>query len=292
MNAPTEAHVQQKARAFVAGVDSSNIRNDLSAYLQAAGASLKKKVLSAGESGFTITKLDGKHVITVNSQETTERQRFTICHEIAHIMLELPSSHVQVPSWSFAKRDPNEVLCDAFAAELLMPYKLFKAAMPAEEPSLSVIERLASDFNTSFPAAASRYATLASFPCAFVTMERDSIRYAARSTALRAANAWITPRAQIPRGSVAHRLRAAGLSTFETDFVEQDLWFATWEKGLELSELSRHYAHSDTTVSLIWFQDEALPEVERDRFGTRVVEDAGLDELTGELPWPGKKKRK
>ena len=37
---------------------------------------------------------------------------------------------------------------------------------------------------------------------------------------------------------------------------------------------------------------ENLPEVEVTRFGKRVVDDGGLPELTGELPWPGSKKRR
>ena len=97
-----EADVTQKARAFVAKVDVSGIREDLTPYVVAANAKVKKEELSEGESGYTITKPNGKHVITVNSLETEERQRFTICHEIAHIVLALESSHEEVPSWSLS----------------------------------------------------------------------------------------------------------------------------------------------------------------------------------------------
>ena len=103
--------------------DVSNIRNDLSPYVAAVNAKVKKEKLGEGESGYTITKSNGKHIITVNSLETDERQRFTICHEIAHIELDPASSHEEVPSWSYAKRHPNEISCDTFAAELLMPYQ-------------------------------------------------------------------------------------------------------------------------------------------------------------------------
>ena len=102
-----ESDVRQKARAFIAKVDVSNIRGDLSPYVTAANAKVKKDELGEGESGYTITKPNGKHIITVNSLETEERQRFTICHEIAHIVLDLESSHEEVPSWSYAKRHPN-----------------------------------------------------------------------------------------------------------------------------------------------------------------------------------------
>lgn len=287
-----EIDVQQRARAFVAGVDMNDIHNDLSAYVDAANAKMVNEELDDGESGYTVTKPNGEHVITVNSLETEERRRFTVCHEIAHIVLDLPSSHDEVPSWSYAKRDPNEILCDAFAAELLMPYQMWKAQAPMDEPSVEVIQRLAQKFRTSFPATASRYASLADIPCGFVTMERGLIRYAARSTALRRLGAWIPPRSPIPEGSVAHRLRTAGTNAIETDEVSQDIWFQEWEKGLDLWEMARHYHRSDTAVALLWFSPDDLPDVEVTRFGVRIKEEDGLEELTGELPWPGKSRRK
>jgi Zn-dependent peptidase ImmA (M78 family) len=166
-----EVEVQQRARSFVANIDVSNIRDDLTPYLTAVNAKVVKEELGVGESGYTLTKPNGKHIITVNSLESEERQRFTVCHEVAHIALNLPSSHAEVPSWSFAKRHPNEIVCDTFAAELLMPYQQWLSAVPRGEPSADIIEYMATVFRTSFPAASSRFAYLTDLPCAFVTME-------------------------------------------------------------------------------------------------------------------------
>jgi len=280
------------ARAFIASLDLRNIRKDLSVYLRAAGAICIEEEMGDGESGTTFTRPDGKHVTTVNSRESEERRRFTVCHEIAHIMLKLPSSHEGVPTWSFAKRHPNEIACDWFAAELLMPYKQWLESVPKGEPSFEVIERMAAEFRCSYPATASRYAALATAPCAFVTMEHGMVRYAARSTALRRVRAWISPRTPIPQGSVAHGLRSAGLSGHASGEIAHDVWFENWEPGLDMNEMSRHYRSTDTTTSLLWFEAEELPEREFDRFGRQMREDEGLEELTGELPWPGKSRRK
>lgn len=287
-----EADVQQRARTFVASVDASNIRDDLSPYVFAVNAKVVMEELGEGESGYTITKPNGKHVITVNSLEPEARQRFTICHEVAHIALSLSSSHDEVPSWSYAKRHPNEVACDTFAAELLMPYQQWLEVVPRGEPSAELIEHMATSFRISFPAAGSRFACLTDMPCAFVTMEHGVVRYAARSMSLRQANAWIPPRSPIPPGSVSHQLRAAGASAMDTEEVAQDVWFEDWERGLDLWELSRHYHRSDTTIALLWFDGEDLPEVEVSRLGIRVEDDGGLAELTGQLPWPGRSRRR
>ena len=42
---------------------------------------------------------------------------------------------------------------------------------------------------------------------------------------------------------------------------------------------------------LLWFEEDDLPERDFDRFGRRV-ESEGLAELTGDLPWPGKSRRR
>ena len=287
-----EADVVQRARTFVSKVNISNISEDLTAYVIEAKAKLRSEELELGEAGYTITKPDGNHIVTVNSLDSEERQRFTICHEIAHIVLGLPSSHEEIPSWSYAKRELNEVWCDIFAAELLMPYQIWKAAVEDTEPSIEVIEELAQNFKTSFPAAASRYASLSSTPCAYVTMEKGTIRYASRSTVLRRVNAWISPKSPIPPGSVSHRIRATEQNGFDSGNVAQDVWFENWQKGSELVEIARHYAQYDITVALLWFSDDDLPEVDIDRFGKRVIDDNGPQELTGELPWPDKRRRK
>lgn len=280
-----ELWVRQKARGFVAKVALSPVFGDLTPYLEAINAKLRQEELEQGESGYTITKPNGRHIVTVNCTETLERQRFTICHEIAHIVLELPSSHEEVPSWSYAKRHPNEVACDTFASELLMPYKLWLEKTPSDDPSMEVIENLARTFGTSFPAAASRYASLSQRPCAFVTMERGAVRYASRSASLRNVNARISARSTIPAGSVAKRLRDEGASGAISGEVAQDIWFDDWEKGSNLREISRHFSSRDTTVSLLWFDEDELPNRELDRFGTPTQQNEGLEELTGHLSW-------
>lgn len=291
-NPVDDVAIQLRARQFVASSAPSNPLNDLEIYAKAVNATVRYEALGVNESGYTMTKRDGRQIIVVNKDEIAERQRFTICHEVAHIVLKLPSRHEHVPSWSLAKRDPNEIACDIFASELLLPYKAWLQAVPGDEPSVSVIQALAKRFACSFHVAASRYASLATFPCALVTMDHGGIRHAARSASLRSIGAWITPRSSVPPESIAARLRDRGESGTEQGEVPQDAWFDEWDESEPMNELARHSAKSDSTLSLLWFSDEDMPEREVDRFNQRYVDDGGLRELTGELPWPGHSKRK
>ena len=287
-----EVDVQQRARFFISPLDLTNISIDLSVYAEAANAKLRFQELAPGESGYSVTRPNGQHVITVNKLESPRRQRFTICHEMAHLVLKLPSSHEEVPLWSAAKRDVNEILCDVFAAELLMPYGLWLRDVPEGEPSEEIIQHMADAFVASFQTAASRYASLSTSPCAYVTMSAGVVRYAARSLSLRKRGAIIPPRSPIPQGSVSYRIRESRLAHTHTETVAQDLWFRDWDRGYDMSEMARNYPRFDETIALLWFDDEDMPEVEINRFGQVETDDGGLAELTGELPWPSKRRKR
>jgi hypothetical protein len=279
-----------KARDFVNKVAPAGIPVSVKAYAEAMGATIYvDHELESDELGYC-AEIKGKLRIAVNGGDDEPRRRFTVCHEIAHRVLELPSEHSGVATWSYAKRSPNEILCDVFAAELLLPYKLFKPLVEKSDISLAAIDDLAELGVVSNMATGSRFATLARAPCAFVLAEQGKVRYAARSTALREAKAWVPLRAPLPEGSVAAR-RRAGIACDTPEEIEADVWFNDWARGGTLLEDARHLKQWDQTVALIWFEDEELPSETRDH-RQREEEETGLAELDGILPWPGKKRRK
>jgi len=187
------------------------------------------------------------------------------------------------------KRSLDEICCDVFAAELLLPTLLFKPIVEETSISLAIVDDLARRCHASFTATGSRFAVVASVPCAFVFSETGTVRYASRSKALREANAWIPPRTPLPLGSVSERLRA-GVSCDGAEEIEGDRWFSDWQRGGVLREDARHLVQWDQTLTLLWFEDDELPPPKP---GSRQEEEEiGLQELDGILPWPGKKRRK
>jgi len=285
-----ELTVVLKARELINKVGPTTIPAPIKAYVERIGAVLRvERNLKPDEPGWCFES-NGKHYICVNGRDSDERQNFTACHEIAHIVLGLPSDHQATPWWSYAKRSSNEIWCDVFAAELLLPYKLFKPLVEKSDISLSAVDSLAKDFVASTMATGSRFATLMRAPCAFVLSEQGKVRYASRSTALREANAWVQPRIALPKGSVCERLRAGGAGDGPEE-IEADVWFSNWDRGGVLLEDARHLAQWDQTIALIWFEDEEVPSPEQDRH-KREEEESGLAELDGVLPWPGRKRRK
>ncbi len=281
----SEIEVRQRARKFVDEANAGEIPA-MHAYAKLANARIRSESLGRAESASTINHPKGGFVITVNEDETDERQRFSICHEIGHIVLELPTVHGDKPIWTAVKRHPNEVMCDWFASELLMPYKAFEKRIPSGDPSVAVIEDLGKVFGSSFPATASRYASLAAFPCAYVMMDGETVTYASANTAFRSKGIRIACKCPIPHGSVAQRLRTDGRRATDTEQIAQDIWIENCEAGYDLWELSRHNSEYDETISLLWCAEEDLPRGEVDRFNKRIDEDnGGLEELTGVISW-------
>lgn len=286
-----ELSVVLKARGLVNKVAPAAVPVSVEAYVAEIGAVLRKdNSLGPEEAGYSFPKGDG-HYICVNGNDRPERQRFTVCHEIAHIVLGLPSDHEQLPWWSYARRPFNEILCDVFAAELLLPFGLFKRFVDKADIGLAAVEELAGRFDASMSATGSRFAAVAGCPCAFVLSEKGAVRYASRSTPLRHGNAWIAPRMALPVGSVCARLHAGGTCDGPEE-TAADLWFSSWDRGGTLLEDARYFPQWDQTLALLWFEDEELPTPATERSREREADEQGLAELDGILPWPGKKRRR
>ena len=278
-----------KARELVRKAAITALPVKIDAYLPLVNAKLKfDKTMGAGEAGSTF-EMDGTYFISVNGNERSERQRFTACHEIAHIVLELPSEHAGGVWWSYSKRPPNEILCDAFAAELLLPHSLFKPLVDAADIGFKAISQMAKEFETSLTATASRFATFSAAPCAFVLSEGGQVRYSVMSRDMREARARVSY-STLPTSCQAALLRKGGTYDGPSE-IAADIWFEDWRKGGTLLEDTRFSSDWDQTLSLLWFEHEEVPKTETENRG-HGHEAVGLAELDGNLPWPGKRRRR
>jgi hypothetical protein len=101
------------------------------------------------------------------------RKRFTVAHEIGHFVIphhrELASECAGGSIESFSRRlAAPELEANEFAAELLLPSKEVASRFDLDDPSLSGISVVASDFETSLSATTWRFLDLTGQPCAVV----------------------------------------------------------------------------------------------------------------------------
>lgn len=103
-------------------------------------------------SGFLLKKAEG-YIIYINSFEETERQNFTIAHELAHFFLHgrnLGHGEVLLRGSRDDYEFSEEREANSLAAEILMPYELIKTE--AKRDDIHTIEDLANAFEVSLPA--------------------------------------------------------------------------------------------------------------------------------------------
>jgi hypothetical protein len=276
-----------------------HLRLPLREYL-AAVAGLPKNIvirlddtLADEESGHTVP-VAGKQCIVLNARHSEERQRFTAWHEIGHIVLEVATEHER-GSGDFVRRTQNEVFCDVFAAEMLLPKRLFVPLVEDADLAFASIERLSSEFNASLAATGSRFAELSDRLCAFVLAQDGVIRYASRSRSMKDCGAWIDCSRNVPESSLAHQLvhplprasRSDGL--IEVDAVH---WLNDWKRGGRLIEEACHSPRFNQTLSLLWFKDDRVPEPDHKYADDNEYDELALKPLDGILPWPGTRRRR
>ena len=286
----------RRARQFLRDAGDISVPVDVERLAAAAKAKIKFAYDLADDESGQMTLFRNKHVIVVNGNHREERQRFTVLHEIAHIVLALPSQHHGATLKTgvllrYGRRPEEEVLCDVFAAECLLPYDLFASQVADTDISLDAVKSLAKEYKASLTATASRFALNANEPCAFVLSEDRRIRYVSQSKYLRQLKGWINANAAVPQGSVAQRLMQGSSKTEDYDEIPTEVWFdggirkrpVVMEEAILLREWNQ-------CLSLIWFDEgvRAFPERWEEDEDDRPL----LKELDGTLPWPSKSRRR
>lgn len=106
-------------------------------------------------------QFQGRDTIIIDPRRRTlAGQRFTLAHELGHIIL----GHTNAPArWGLAEgapgnREENEA--NQFAGALLMPRKRYREDMKGQPTTFTTMERLASLYDVSLTAATIRYTTL------------------------------------------------------------------------------------------------------------------------------------
>jgi hypothetical protein len=100
----------------------------------------------------------------------------------------------------------------------------------------------------------------------------------------------VRPGMDLPPDSLSARVRSGAIPS-GPEPAEPDQWFEDWERDGSLFEDARHLGAWDQTLTLLWFEDEDLPPPRPERKQWEE-ETYGLRELDGELPWPGRSKRR
>lgn len=98
---------------------------------------------------------EGSTRIVVRAGLSRERRRFTIAHEICHVLLSDPRSDI-VAARHIIGSDEEERFCEDFAAALLLPWRWVKAVAYGRPQTLHTLRVVAGRSNTSLASACVR----------------------------------------------------------------------------------------------------------------------------------------
>lgn len=136
-------------------------------------ATIRYEPFDGEMSGMVHRSPEGKAIIGVNSSHSRERRRFTIAHELGHLLLHADEAfHVDEKfrieeflmyrnGSSSLATDAREIEANQFAAELLMPSHMLKAHLVSllGGVDMDAIDELAGLFDVSIQAMTIRLST-------------------------------------------------------------------------------------------------------------------------------------
>lgn len=134
-------------------------------------------------SGMLISTDEG-YVIAIKRDDPPSKQDYSLAHEIGHLVVAANSTHDDSPQAKHRdltvvhshNNQHEERLCEAIAAELLMPMDAFRSRLTEFGSSLNSVTRLAKVFGTSITATAIRYCEFLPEPCLLVRCRPDRTR--------------------------------------------------------------------------------------------------------------------
>lgn len=225
-------------------------------------------------------------IITVDRSASPERQRFSAAHELGHWMRDRGKI-------AFACTDPDleghwtddnpERRANRYAADLLLPRKMFQTRARGMAPTFESARQLAAAFRTSLTATVIRLVELGTAPAMVIALDRSGRRWFSASDVV-PKELW--PRARPGASTTAAKLLDGRLATGSPRAldVDADEWFEHRDASRYILKEDSIAACGGLVLSLLWWQNESQILAIRDD-----DDHASISELTGDLSFHGRR---
>lgn len=195
-------------------------------------------------------------IITVNRSSRREQQRFSAGHELGHWMNDrgrtaFVCNEVALCEWGNADFEQR---ANRFAADLLLPQRLFGPRAERKPITFDTVKHLATRFEVSLTATAIRLVELGSYPSMLICCDKSRRRWFVRNANV---PSLLWPCDKPVRGSGAFELLNSGRAIEMPTDVDCDVWFthedahkyAVREDSLKITR--------DLVLSILWWKDES-----------------------------------
>lgn len=236
---------------------------NLGAIARTLGVTVKERPLIGSEA--RIIGNNDKAIVTINSNSTLERKRFSLGHEIGHWQLhrgmDFACLHEDIGNPS-NKTTQKEREADWFSANLLMPWFLFKPiAQSFAHVDFMAMSELSHRFQTSFVATAIRFVECNVIPSIIVCHNKEKRLWFKRSKDV--PDRWFPQDAVDPDSYAFDILYGMAEKNTRQQKVSATSWFDRAEaSGYEVLEQSSPYIDGQVITLLEFFEENMLEEYE------------------------------
>ncbi|MDA3789212.1 MAG: ImmA/IrrE family metallo-endopeptidase [Desulfobacula sp.] len=236
---------------------------NLEAIALTLGAEVKRRPLTGCEA--RILGRGNDAIITVNLNSIKERQRFSIGHELGHWQCHRGESfECSKNDIGNLKKSSNqkEREADAFSADLLMPWFLFKPiARNFARADFNAVFKIGERFRTSLGATATRLIESSIFPAILICHDKNGRQWFRRSSDI--PQRWFPQKNLIPESSAFDIVYGKAKSDTEQIEVCASAWFDRREaERYEILEHSISYGAERSLTLLEFFEVDMLEEHE------------------------------
>ncbi len=185
------------------------------------------------------------------------RRRFALGHELGHWLLHAHLSQIEFCTRKdiegYVNSEP-ELAASAFAAELLMPGRLFRPRCRSADPDLGLVKCLASDFATTLTATAARFVEECKADCVAVFSENGIIkRWVKRQ--YDGPPVWFRSQQALSESTLAWTCMSGGEAPAKMTSVPPESWFPEIPSVREVYEHSIKLGNYPTVLTLLWIRD-------------------------------------
>jgi len=213
--------------------------------------------------------------VFVQSEDPLERQRFTLAHELKHLLVDVPNGLVREDDGVLFHSDASETIgaglwstvsnietsADQFASEFLLAQQPFTEMLDGKPMGVGLLGEVAKAFGVSVTATATRWAMCSEGRCALLEIREGRLYRFVVSPGLEATpkrSRWLQVKA-----AISDRTRSAAWLRGELDFnlgaptrIPAKEWLQGAAAGQELCEEVLHVPLGDRLYALIWFPED------------------------------------
>ena len=224
---------------------------DLDYVLNELNIRIRYQEIKEGVSGACISKGLNKLIVINPNINNEGRKRFTISHEIGHLLLHHGSRYCLEQNLNlWINSNDKEQEANLFAAGLLLPRAYLVDVLKKKDITVNLIESLALKYNTSLLATAIRLVKLCDDPVALFYHKDNNILWSVKSLECQ----FQTENSVVSPMSIASNIDKT--NNFATGYVDISAWYSDAPDNAKCFEETIYFTNLESSLTIARIEEE------------------------------------